>query len=173
MEKKHILKQGATAAWPICLGYFPVGLALGVLAQQAGIPVWAVGVMSVLVFAGSAIGAGIGVSLGVLLFSALRSLNGERCYNLCLLLLAFIGAGMVMQASLLLEQADWISAGQPLWNSSALLSEQSIAGELMYAVLGYESTPSAVQVGLYILSLSGMLLAWYLGCRYKRSYADE
>ena len=54
MEQKRILKDGATAAWPICLGYFPVGLALGVLAQQAGIPVWAVGLMSVLVFAGSA-----------------------------------------------------------------------------------------------------------------------
>ena len=54
MKQKSILTQGATAAWPICLGYFPVGLALGVLAQQAGIPVWAVGLMSVLVFAGSA-----------------------------------------------------------------------------------------------------------------------
>ena len=54
MEQKRILKDGATAAWPICLGYFPVGLALGVLAQQADIPVWAVGLMSVLVFAGSA-----------------------------------------------------------------------------------------------------------------------
>jgi len=47
-------KPGAEAAWPICLGYFPIGLALGVLADQAGIPFWAVGLMSVLVFAGSA-----------------------------------------------------------------------------------------------------------------------
>ncbi|WP_232362577.1 AzlC family ABC transporter permease [Desulfogranum mediterraneum] len=48
-----LLRQGAGAAWPICLGYFPVGLALGVLAQQASIPVWAVAMMSILVFAGS------------------------------------------------------------------------------------------------------------------------
>ena len=54
MKQKRILKDGATAAWPICLGYIPVGLALGVLAQQANIPVWAVGLMSVLIFAGSA-----------------------------------------------------------------------------------------------------------------------
>lgn len=46
--------KGAGAAWPICLGYFPIGLALGVLAQQSGIPFWAVGMMSILVFAGSA-----------------------------------------------------------------------------------------------------------------------
>jgi 4-azaleucine resistance transporter AzlC len=48
------LRQGAVAAWPICLGYFPIGLALGVLAQKAGLPWWAVAMMSVMVFAGSA-----------------------------------------------------------------------------------------------------------------------
>ena len=51
---KSILKSGAVSAWPICLGYLPIGLALGVLAQQAGLPWWAVAMMSLLVFAGSA-----------------------------------------------------------------------------------------------------------------------
>ena len=51
---KQTLRQGATAAWPICLGYFPIGLALGVLAQKAGLPWWAMAMMSVMVFAGSA-----------------------------------------------------------------------------------------------------------------------
>ncbi|MEE4253148.1 MAG: AzlC family ABC transporter permease [Desulfuromusa sp.] len=53
-SRLEILRQGASAAWPICLGYIPIGLALGVLAQQAGIPWWAVAIMSILVFAGSA-----------------------------------------------------------------------------------------------------------------------
>ena len=51
---KSTLRDGAAAAWPICLGYFPIGLALGVLAQKAGLPWWAMALMSVLVFAGSA-----------------------------------------------------------------------------------------------------------------------
>lgn len=42
------------AAWPICVGYFPTGLAFGVLAEQAGIHPLAVGLMSLVVFAGSA-----------------------------------------------------------------------------------------------------------------------
>jgi 4-azaleucine resistance transporter AzlC len=50
----EILRDGGKAAWPICLGYFPIGLALGVLAQKAGLPWWAVAMMSILVFAGSA-----------------------------------------------------------------------------------------------------------------------
>lgn len=53
-EDKQSIRQGASAAWPICLGYFPIGLALGVLAQKAGLPWWAVAMMSVMVFAGSA-----------------------------------------------------------------------------------------------------------------------
>lgn len=52
--KSQTIRAGVAAAWPICLGYFPIGLALGVLAQKAGLPWWAMGMMSALVFAGSA-----------------------------------------------------------------------------------------------------------------------
>lgn len=43
---------GLAAAWPICLGYFPIGLSLGVLAQKGGLAPWQMGAMSLLVFAG-------------------------------------------------------------------------------------------------------------------------
>jgi 4-azaleucine resistance transporter AzlC len=56
-----LLKKGLRAAWPICIGYIPLGMALGVLAQNAGIHPLATGLMSLLVFAGSA--QFIGVSL--------------------------------------------------------------------------------------------------------------
>ncbi|MDI9569947.1 MAG: AzlC family ABC transporter permease [Pseudomonadota bacterium] len=48
------VKPGLAAAWPICLGYIPIGVALGVLAQKAGLRPFDAGVMSLLVFAGSA-----------------------------------------------------------------------------------------------------------------------
>lgn len=46
------VKEGVKAAWPICLGYFPIGLSLGVLAQKGGLLPWQVALMSILVFAG-------------------------------------------------------------------------------------------------------------------------
>ena len=52
-NQKSALKRGAAAAWPICLGYAPIGLAFGVLAQKAGIKPLEIGLMSVIVFAGS------------------------------------------------------------------------------------------------------------------------
>ena len=67
--KISIVKDGIRAAWPICLGYIPIGLAFGVLAQKAGLSALAVGLMSSLVFAGSAqfiavamLGTGAGIA---------------------------------------------------------------------------------------------------------------
>ena len=51
-ENKAITR-GVAAAWPICLGYAPIGLAFGVLAQKAGLTPLEIGLMSVIVFAGS------------------------------------------------------------------------------------------------------------------------
>ena len=48
-----ILSSGLAAAWPICLGYLPIGMALGVLGQKAGLHPLAIGFMSLIVFAGS------------------------------------------------------------------------------------------------------------------------
>lgn len=47
------LTAGLKAAWPICVGYVPIGLAFGVLAQKAGLSLVDIGLLSLLVFAGS------------------------------------------------------------------------------------------------------------------------
>lgn len=57
-KKKHrelnkAALHGLAAAWPICIGYVPIGLAFGVLAQKAGLGPVEIGLMSLLVFAGS------------------------------------------------------------------------------------------------------------------------
>jgi 4-azaleucine resistance transporter AzlC len=46
--------QGIVAAWPICLGYVPIGFAFGVLARKAGLGPIDIALMSIFVFAGSA-----------------------------------------------------------------------------------------------------------------------
>ncbi|GAB6094895.1 AzlC family ABC transporter permease [Desulfatiferula olefinivorans] len=45
---------GMSGAWPICLGYIPLGMTLGVLGQKAGLTPVDMGIMSLFVFAGSA-----------------------------------------------------------------------------------------------------------------------
>ena len=124
------------------------------------------------VLTGSLMGAGIGISLGVLLYACLRALPAMRQLPACLILLALIGAGMVIQASMLLEQVDWLESGQSLWDSSFLVSESSLSGELLYAVFGYEATPSATQGVLYLSSLIAMAMA-YCSARVIRKRLNE
>ncbi len=119
------------------------------------------------VLTGSAIGAGIGISTGVLLYAVLRALPAAWQRPACLIMLALIGAGMVMQATMLLEQVDWLETGKPVWDSSFIVTENSISGELLYAVFGYEATPSPAQCMLYIASLLTFVGAFH-GSRYVR-----
>jgi 4-azaleucine resistance transporter AzlC len=53
IDRNSAYYRGIAAAWPICLGYAPIGLAFGVLAQKAGLTSLEIGLMSVIVFAGS------------------------------------------------------------------------------------------------------------------------
>ncbi len=53
IDSSRVLKEGLSAGWPICLGYLPIGMAFGVLAQKAGLTPLQVGLMSIMVFAGS------------------------------------------------------------------------------------------------------------------------
>lgn len=129
----------------------------------------AAGGQATAVWAGSALGAGIGLSAGVLVYAALRALAPAASRRACLAGLSLIGAGMVMQATMLLEQVDWLPYQAPLWDSSRFISEQSFTGELLYAVLGYEATPGALQVALYGGSLLFAIAAVAAGWKWRAS----
>jgi len=53
MMNKDQFRDGAKAAFPIVLGYLPVGMAFGVLARTAGLTPFEAGSMSILVYAGA------------------------------------------------------------------------------------------------------------------------
>jgi high-affinity iron transporter len=60
---------------------------------------------------------------------------------------------MVSQTIQLLTQADFISSPSARWDSSFIVDERSLFGQLLYALIGYESTPSFVQVVCYVVSV--------------------
>lgn len=47
------IKDGFSAAWPICIGYIAIGLAFGVIARKTGLLPLEIGLMSIVVYAGS------------------------------------------------------------------------------------------------------------------------
>jgi high-affinity iron transporter len=105
------------------------------------------------------IGLMIGLSAGALVYFAIQSLPKKVIPRVQLVLVALLAAGMVAQATQLLIQADWLPSALPLWDSGALLDEQSTLGQLAYAVFGYETTPTALEFGVYMTALLALPLA--------------
>lgn len=95
------------------------------------------------------IGLMIGASFGVLCYAAISSWHPSTSRKVQIGLLTLIAAGMSVQATQLLIQVDWITASKPVWNTNWILSESSIVGQMTYAVLGYEATPSFPEVFFY------------------------
>lgn len=110
---------------------------------------------SVSLYSGSIIGLGIGLSCCALFYYFLLSFSLVRTLSLGCVLLTVVASGMLLQAGKMLIQADILSDGQ-LWDSSALLSEESLSGQLLYALAGYEATPAPAQLVLYLFGAACM-----------------
>ena len=122
------------------------------------------------VITGSSIGFSIGLSLGILLYYGLMSLPGNWRLDASVILLAMFAGNMLSQATLQLTQADWISSAQAIWDTSDWVPESSTLGKSLYALVGYEATPSAAQIIAYIL---GMVLVLASGAAGKYSKNND
>lgn len=109
------------------------------------------------VLPGMLVGASIGVSAGVLLYYLLSHPLLSRSPTPGFVLLSLLGSGILSQAVLLFIQADWVPAQLPLWDSSEWLSERSVTGQLLYVLIGYEATPTPIQVAVYICGFLALL----------------
>jgi len=112
---------------------------------------------------GSLAGAAIGFSVGVLFYYLLLAVSPARALLISVVLLSLAASGMSAQAMGLMIQADWISVAAPIWDSSGFIAEDSLTGQLLYALVGYEASPSAIEVVTYAASISVMALSAIAG----------
>ncbi len=110
------------------------------------------------VLSGALIGAGIGFSIGALIYYVLVELPCQYTLGVVLTLLTLVGGGLCLQAAQQLVQADWLPSAMPLWDTSTLLDENSLFGQLLYALIGYEATPTPAEVIAYLLGVGMMVL---------------
>jgi len=110
------------------------------------------------VLTGSVIGAGIGVSVGAVFYYALLSLSRRVAVITGSILFVLVAAGMAAQAAQLFIQADWLPSQYPLWDTSWLISEQSVTGQLLYALISYEASPTPLQLAVHMSSVALLAL---------------
>ncbi|MDF1588444.1 MAG: FTR1 family protein [Gammaproteobacteria bacterium] len=106
------------------------------------------------VLIGSSIGAGIGMSVGVCIYYLLVTMTFKNSVRLGYVLTLLIAAAMISQVVQQLIQADWIISQYPLWDTSNWINERSLVGQLLYALIGYEATPTPIQVSAYFSAIA-------------------
>lgn len=111
------------------------------------------------VMLGALMAAGIGGSSGLLLYFVVCSFPAVIALRLTLLVLALFAGNMAAQATQLLTQADWLPYTAELWNSASVISEESLTGRVLYALVGYEANPSLLQVIAYVAALLLIVLS--------------
>jgi high-affinity iron transporter len=108
--------------------------------------------------AGGVIGIALGAALSALIYFGLLALPTHRLFAVTTGLITLLAAGLGAQAVFFLQQADYFQGlASPLWDSSWLLSDDSIPGRLLHTLIGYTATPDAAQLLAYALVIALML----------------
>ena len=109
---------------------------------------------------GCALGLSGGAAVAALLYRGLVAIPTRQLFRVTNVMLSLLAAGMAAQAAGFLIQADLLPAwGAQIWNSSAVLDEKSIAGRALHALIGYTDRPAGLQLVVYVLTLTVLMLA--------------
>jgi high-affinity iron transporter len=110
-------------------------------------------------FAGALFGLATGGGFGYLLYLGLLRFAARYLFTVTGWLIALLAAGMAAQGAGFLMQADLLPAlSDPLWDTSHLLSQQSLLGNLLSVLVGYLDRPAGIQVLFYALTLTTILV---------------
>jgi high-affinity iron transporter len=123
------------------------------------------GVAAVSLIAGAALGLVGGAAIGAVLYFGLLRIPTQRLFAVTNWMVLLLAAGMAAQAAGFLVQADLLPPlGEALWDSSAVLTEDSVVGKALHTLIGYVSRPDGIQILFYVATLSGIwLLAQWTG----------
>ena len=125
----------------------------GILAQAGAGSGWGNVVGGVAGVAGAA-------ALGLAIFRGGRHVSLPRFFSVTTAFIMLLAAGLLSSGVGRLQGLGFLPATAPIWNTSWLLSDRSIAGGFLSGLVGYRAQPSLPEVFAYFayLVLVGILL---------------
>jgi high-affinity iron transporter len=127
------------------------------------------GSSSVSLLSGGLLGLAGGIGVGWLLYTGLARIPLRHFFTITSGLILFLAAGLAGQMARVLVQGDVIRPlATPLWDSSSLLPMDSILGNLLHLLAGYEARPSGMQVLFYGVTFIVILL----GMRWSQTHTS-
>jgi len=165
-EIAHDMRQIGTevseGAKPLAALSIVIGLA--VLREGAEVVLFLYGIMAAgtsgnSLLAGGLLGIAAGAAFTGFTYFGLLAIPSRYIFSVTSWLIALLAAGMAAQSVQYLYNAGVINVmGTTVWDTSWLLSEGSLFGQLLHTLIGYTSRPSEVQLVAYIGTLLAMAL---------------
>jgi high-affinity iron transporter len=112
--------------------------------------------------AGGGIGLVTGAALGVLLYLGLLRVPTKHFFTVTSWMILLLAAGMASQAAGFLIQADYLPAWGSMWDSSHIVSGDSIVGKILQTLVGYDAHPAGMQLLFYVVTLTTIGVAMKL-----------
>lgn len=105
------------------------------------------------IMTGGIAGAGSAILIGVLLYFGLIRLSSKHLFLVTGWLLILLACGMSAQIAGYLNAADMLPTLGNTWDSGWLLSQNSVLGKILSAMLGYSERPTIMQLIFYAATL--------------------
>lgn len=108
---------------------------------------------------GSLLGIAGGTAIGIAMYFGLLRIPLRHFFQATGWMILLLAAGLAASAAVFLEQAGILPVLKPvMWDSSVLLDEHSVAGQLAHTLIGYQSRPSGIALVAWITTFSLILL---------------
>jgi high-affinity iron transporter len=120
--------------------------------------------------AGIALGVGAGATMGFALYFGLLRIPIKHFFSVTNAMLILLAAGLASTAAGFLVQSNLLPTwGSQIWNTSHLLSDDSLLGRTLGILIGYKAAPAGIQIAFYLVTAA--LLAAGLRWQQRRMSA--
>jgi len=167
-EMRQVGHEVTEGAKPLTALAIVIGLA--VLREGSEVVLFLYGIMAagtsgIALLTGGVLGIAAGAAFTGLTYYGLLAIPSRYIFAVTSWLIALLAAGMAAQSVHFLYNAGVIDVlGNTVWDTSWLLTEASVFGQLLHTLIGYTSRPTAMQLVAYI----GTLVVMYLLMRIAR-----
>jgi high-affinity iron transporter len=105
--------------------------------------------------AGGVLGLLAGAGVSALMYLGLLTIPARYLFSVTSGLITLLAAGLAAQTVAFLQQGGYVEfLTSTVWDTSWLLSDDSVLGRLLHTLIGYTDRPSGAQLLVYLLTIT-------------------
>ncbi len=167
MHMKQVGQKVASGETPLHI--LALVVAIAVLREGSELVLFLYGIaaqgsQTVSMLSGAGVGLAGGGVLGAALYLGLLRIPTKYLFAVTSWMILLLAAGMASQGAAFLVQANVLpSLGLAIWNTSWLLPQSSLLGQILHTLVGYVAAPSGIQILFYLTTIVviGVLMQVY------------